>query len=298
LTYARRPRSWADAISSAPGLGAGAGNLQVGAPRQGVVGVADVASALKSAIYASLQQYSRNYLSTNREYLAGYRWTVDALNHWSRVYEYVFASERIGTHVADGGRVLDAGAGVTFFPFYLSSRYEVSCLDACDYGSFYAKLNESQHTRVQFVRGMIQDLPFRTGSLDCVSCISVLEHTGRVGQALREFARVLRPGGLLVVTFDVALDGSREGLSPRVAGQFLRLAGESFALAYTPDDLGRDMYDPEVYTTYFVRCWNPDLLPWPRRSPGRFLKELMRLRIPRPLPNLAFCSISALRKRD
>ena len=42
-------------------------------------------------------------------------------------------------------------------------------------------------------------LPFRDGTLDAISLVSVLDHTTQPLAALREAARVLRPGGVLVV---------------------------------------------------------------------------------------------------
>ena len=42
-------------------------------------------------------------------------------------------------------------------------------------------------------------LPFRTGALDAVTLVNVLDHTAAARRTLEEAARVLRPGGLLVV---------------------------------------------------------------------------------------------------
>jgi SAM-dependent methyltransferase len=44
-------------------------------------------------------------------------------------------------------------------------------------------------------------LPFRDGSFDCVTSFGVLEHVARDLDSLKEIRRVLRPGGLLYITF-------------------------------------------------------------------------------------------------
>ena len=43
-------------------------------------------------------------------------------------------------------------------------------------------------------------IPFGTGSVDALVCVSVLEHISQVQAAFAEFARVLRPAGILLLT--------------------------------------------------------------------------------------------------
>jgi glycosyltransferase involved in cell wall biosynthesis/SAM-dependent methyltransferase len=54
-------------------------------------------------------------------------------------------------------------------------------------------------TRRPAVEGDAAALPFRDGTLDAVTLVSVLDHTTQPLAAVREAARVLRPGGVLVV---------------------------------------------------------------------------------------------------
>lgn len=58
--------------------------------------------------------------------------------------------------------------------------------------------------RPAFVAADLMKMPFRDGSFDCVTCGYVLEHLPDPSPGLAEFARVLRPGGtvLLVATED------------------------------------------------------------------------------------------------
>ncbi|MBM4040675.1 MAG: methyltransferase domain-containing protein [Planctomycetes bacterium] len=54
---------------------------------------------------------------------------------------------------------------------------------------------------VEFRVGNLQQrLPYGDGAFDCVACVDGLEHLENPFHTIREFARVLRPGGLLVVS--------------------------------------------------------------------------------------------------
>jgi SAM-dependent methyltransferase len=50
------------------------------------------------------------------------------------------------------------------------------------------------------VRGRAEELPFAGESFDVVVCFQVLEHVDSPEQAVREFARVLRPGGRVLLS--------------------------------------------------------------------------------------------------
>jgi len=71
----------------------------------------------------------------------------------------------------------------------------------------YQRWSRSKGYRARF--GSIYNLPAASESFDVVLCISVLEHLPDKRAALRELVRLLRPGGICVLTFDLALEPER-----------------------------------------------------------------------------------------
>lgn len=171
-------------------------------------------ACVASPLFKSLERYSDAFLKRNRAHLLWYsiRWSEDPLNHSTRRWEYPYARERLARK--DNRRVLDAGSGITFFPYYLmesSPGLAVTCCDRDGYiGEVYTRINRNQAHKVEFERCDLSTLPFPDQSFDSVYCISVLEHTGEREAIVQEFRRVLKPGGQLIVTFDISLDGSKD----------------------------------------------------------------------------------------
>lgn len=66
-------------------------------------------------------------------------------------------------------------------------------------------------SRYRHMEGMVMadvtKLPFKKESFDVVICSHVLEHVPDDCKAMREFARVLRPGGIAILLTPYALDG-------------------------------------------------------------------------------------------
>ena len=52
---------------------------------------------------------------------------------------------------------------------------------------------------IEYIEGTGEALPFEDASFDVVYCCDVLEHVNDVGKTIVEIARVLKPGGRLVV---------------------------------------------------------------------------------------------------
>jgi len=96
-------------------------------------------------------------------------------------------------------------------------------------------------TAVRVVRGVADDLPFRTGEFDFVSLGFALRHVGDLVGAFTEFRRVLKPGGKLLV-LEIGVPTSTVGrrvvelylgrLVPRVARVVTRSADAERLMQY------------------------------------------------------------------
>lgn len=98
------------------------------------------------------------------------------------------------------GEFLDAGMGAGRLCAALAMRgWTVSGVDAS------AEMVDAARRRIpaaaeRLTKAAIEDLPFPAASFDAVTATGVLEYA-RVPLALGELARVLRPGGLVVVSY-------------------------------------------------------------------------------------------------
>lgn len=100
----------------------------------------------------------------------------------------------LAQHIRDESIVLDAGCsrGDPDLPAIRRARYTVGC-DADMAG---LRANTIARHRV-FTP--LESLPFRSGSFDLIVCKFVLEHVTEPVRVIREFFRVLRPGGVIAV---------------------------------------------------------------------------------------------------
>jgi 2-polyprenyl-3-methyl-5-hydroxy-6-metoxy-1,4-benzoquinol methylase len=117
-----------------------------------------------------------------------------------------FVAEQLA-QLPQGARILDAGAG--------SQRYRESCshLDyvAQDFGEYTvdekASLTSSRSGEKQSyeygvidIRSDIWNIPEATQSFDAILCTEVIEHVPYPIETIQELSRLLRPGGLLILT--------------------------------------------------------------------------------------------------
>lgn len=96
------------------------------------------------------------------------------------------------------GRLLDVGCGDK--PYEPTFRPHVTEYIGIEHESVFASTNASAGERRPDLYYDGNRLPFGDASFDTVISIQVLEHTPRPQPLLHEMARVLRPGGLLILS--------------------------------------------------------------------------------------------------
>lgn len=103
----------------------------------------------------------------------------------------------LGERDLAGLKLLDAGCGTGLFSEYACRRgAEVTSMDVGE-GLLAEVAKKCESTRVV---GDVQALPFEDSAFEVVLCTEVIEHVASPMQGVAELARVLQPGGVLVLT--------------------------------------------------------------------------------------------------
>lgn len=102
--------------------------------------------------------------------------------------------------------VLDAGCGVGHWGRALLPHLPEATVEGVDREPLWVAQATRRAeacgigNRLKYGQGDVNELPFEDASFDLVTCQTLLIHVPDVPRTLREFVRVLRPGGLLFVT--------------------------------------------------------------------------------------------------
>lgn len=259
---------------------------------------ADYDTLVESAIFSEMDAFSEAFLERNRDVLGGYigKWGAEnPLRSWSRRWEYPYVFGKVAevAGARSPARILDAGSGATFMPFYLEDRFEGTTVACCDSDptltDVFRSANRNMTSDIDFQEADIRALPYDDRSFDLVYCVSVLEHTDSYEEILRELRRV--SNGAIAITFDVCLDGTRDVRMENLDALLKALAG-----AFGKDwrELRRtvrsQLSNPAIVTTCAV---DPSLLPW--RGPPllhRLKSSVLNRRLVGWPPSLTVCCLS------
>jgi len=181
----------------------------------------------KLARYANfVTRKTLHYISKVRKVPISYTnviWTKDTVGSSTLPYpvrrtEYPWAI--LNAHLDKPMKILDIGSGVSVFPIYLASKgHEVFSIDNDEIlmNRISPQLAKWCSTTVKYSVGNVTKLEFEDNTFDRVFCISVIEHLeeeildGKPVnfhkynldiKAIDEMLRVLKPNGVLIITFD------------------------------------------------------------------------------------------------
>ncbi len=119
----------------------------------------------------------------------------DTVKSWDVLATIGFIEQR----VPKTGAILDIGAFASEIPVALH-RLGYGNLSGVDLNP---QVRASPHADViRYVVGDFLQAPFPDGSFDAITAISVIEHGFDGKRLLRELARLLRPGGFFIASFD------------------------------------------------------------------------------------------------
>lgn len=134
------------------------------------------------------------------------RRNVNTRSHWDGIWAEEADSptrqgdvlfEEVSRRVREGAKVLDAGCGVGNLLGYLKEarNADVYGVDISSRG-----IGTASKKGIQGAVGCLPDLPLADNCMDVVIATEVLEHLSAPRKAVREMVRILRPGGLLILS--------------------------------------------------------------------------------------------------
>ena len=98
------------------------------------------------------------------------------------------------------GRVLDVGCGDGFLTAQILQRFNLKNVYGLDISSKAVDLARLKHPEIKFQQGALNHIPEETNSIDSVTMIEVIEHLVDIEGTLKELFRVMKPGGILLIT--------------------------------------------------------------------------------------------------
>lgn len=159
--------------------------------------------------------------------------------------------------------VLDAGCGTGYGTVILADAGAAAVTGIDLSADAVAVASERLGDRGSAVQGDLRELPFEDDSFDLIVCFETIEHVAEGPKVIGEFRRVLRPGGVLLISSPnpgVYPEGNEYHVHEYSPAELSDLVGAAFphalehmqhpwiASAIRPTDPGRTMHEmtPEV----------------------------------------------------
>src|SRR5262249_19747578 len=114
--------------------------------RSGIPTIQDLDALKQTELYRRHTQFNREFLSKHAVAMEKYgkHWGLDPFKLWSRRWEYPFVAQRVVNFAEKRPpgpmKILDAGSGVTYFPYYVIEQLPQAEFICCDYDPSYAQM--------------------------------------------------------------------------------------------------------------------------------------------------------------
>lgn len=191
----------------------------------------------------------------------------------------------------EGAAVLDVGAGTGMVSVALARSgadrvYALEPDPSVEVGrGAIASVAPSQ---VEIIDGIAEKIPLAAQSVDLVYARQVLHHTTDLKGAVKEFARVLRPGGRVVATREHVVDDAQQLREFLDTHPIHQLAGSENA--YSLDEYLRAFRDAKLEMLTVLGPWDSVINAFPVVSTqgelNSYPERLLRMKFPRVAPLL------------
>jgi len=172
---------------------------------------------------------------------------------WSKIWEYPWLWRNALASVDwDGTRIIDVGAEMSPLPWLLATLGARVTLIETDeqWIDRWERARRALRADVDWHIVSDESLPVAPGSVDVVTSLSVIEHQPDKRRAFDEVARVLRPGGVFALSFDIC--------EPEMGMTFPEWNGRAMTMRECEKELlGR----PSFQTGSPTPSWNTDSIP-------------------------------------
>ncbi|GBD27608.1 putative S-adenosylmethionine-dependent methyltransferase [bacterium HR30] len=121
---------------------------------------------------------------------------IEAVHWWFEGRRAIFHALLSRLPLGRSALLLDLGCGTGANLSFLTRYGRVIGLD---WGAAAARYSR-RRTMLPVLRGDVQSLPFRSGSVDLITAFDLIEHIDDDKACVAEMARVVRPGGFILVT--------------------------------------------------------------------------------------------------
>ena len=174
------------------------------------------------------------------------------------VHEYDSFEGYLTERLPDGGRVLDIGCGVGLLLERMRNIENIEPV-GLEFSTYAAEA--ARNRGFEIIEGMIQNAGIPEESYDAATILYVLEHVPNPLEVLQSAAKVLKPGGCLLLSVPnyryLRLIGDNP-LAIALRGEKASLHPQEHLLNYTPDSISRlvEKAGFEVLDTQMARPLN------------------------------------------